>query len=161
MGGRGLAKLATAGSCLRQPERRRPRAGARQGLPSSLAHTRSAQPKEGIEKTEPEDDGEAVEDDGAHRPERPEAGGADGDHVGIPSEERGAPPIPHAIYERWVKSATPQRAAKFGSCLPEDANRSQARPGESFALGASHFADDAGPTPIAPTGIHRQSHDYI
>jgi hypothetical protein len=64
MGGRGLAKLATAGSCLRQPERRRPRAGARQGarggtnvrMPSSLAHTRSAQPKEGIEKTEPEDD---------------------------------------------------------------------------------------------------------
>jgi hypothetical protein len=57
--------------------------------------TRSAQPEEGVEITEPEDDGEAVEDDGSHRPQRPGAGGADGDHVGVPTEERGAPPIPH------------------------------------------------------------------
>src|SRR6188474_1927334 len=57
--------------------------------------TRSAQPEEGVEITEPEDDGEAVEDDGSHRPPRPGAGGADGNRVGVPTEERGAPPIPH------------------------------------------------------------------
>ena len=72
------------------PEHKQPKR-----LRSFSGHTRSAQPEEGVEITEPEDDGEAVEDDGSHRPKRPEAGGADGDHVGVPSEERGAPPIPH------------------------------------------------------------------
>src|SRR6476661_8928163 len=57
--------------------------------------TRAAQPEEGIEITEPEDDGEAVEDDGSHRPQRPGACRADRDHVGVPREKRGAPPIPH------------------------------------------------------------------
>src|SRR5262245_35916593 len=65
------------------------------GVAITQRRIRSAQPEEGVEITEPEDDGEAVEDDGSHRPQRPEAGGADGDHVGVPREERGAPPIPH------------------------------------------------------------------
>lgn len=65
------------------------------GVAIAQRRTRSAQPEEGVEITEPEDDGEAVEDDGSHRPPRPGAGGADGDRVGVPTEEGGAPPIPH------------------------------------------------------------------
>src|SRR4029079_12123120 len=65
------------------------------GVAITQRRTRPAQPEEGVEITEPEDDGEAVEDDGSHRPQRPGACGTDGDHVGVPSEERGAPPVPH------------------------------------------------------------------
>src|SRR6476469_10865377 len=65
------------------------------GVAITHRRTRSTQPEEGVEITNPEDDGEAVEDDGSHRPQRPGAGRADGDHVGIPREKRGAPPIPH------------------------------------------------------------------
>src|SRR5215470_6484133 len=59
------------------------------GVAITHRRTRSAQPEEGVEITEPEGDGEAVEDEGSHRP-RPGAGGADGDHVGVPREEHGA-----------------------------------------------------------------------
>ena len=65
------------------------------GIAITQRRTRSAQPEEAVEITKPEDDGEAVEDDGSHRPPRPGAGGADGNRVGVPREERGAPPIPH------------------------------------------------------------------
>ena len=65
------------------------------GIAITQRRTRSAQPEEAVEITKPEDDGEAVEDDGSHRPPRPGAGGADGDRVGVPTEEGGAPPIPH------------------------------------------------------------------
>jgi hypothetical protein len=44
------------------------------GVAITHRHTRSAQPEEGVEITEPEDDGEAVEDDGSQRPPRPGAG---------------------------------------------------------------------------------------
>src|SRR5262245_32464988 len=57
--------------------------------------SRSTQPEEGVDITEPEYDGEAVEDDGSQGPKRPRAGGADGERVGVPREECGAPPVPH------------------------------------------------------------------
>ena len=81
-----LKMLAAATASARADVGRRLCAGSR--APSRRI---SAQLEEGVEKTEPEDDGEAVEDDGLHQP-RPGAGGADGDHVGVPSEERGTPP---------------------------------------------------------------------
>ena len=55
--------------------------------------TRSAQPEEGVEITEPENDGESVEDNGSP-PQWPGVGGANGERVGVPRKERGAPPIP-------------------------------------------------------------------
>ena len=64
------------------------------GIAITQRRTRSAQPEEAVEITEPEDDGEAVEDDGSHRPQSG-ASGTDGDHVGVPREECGALPIPH------------------------------------------------------------------
>src|SRR6185437_12324590 len=42
------------------------------GIAITKRRTRSAQPEEAVEITKPEDDGEAVEDDGSHRPPRQE-----------------------------------------------------------------------------------------
>ena len=72
------------------------------GVPITQHRTRSAQPEEGEEITEPEDNGEAVEDDDS-RPQRPRAGGADGERVGVPREERGAPPIPRDCHFRVTR----------------------------------------------------------
>ena len=74
----------------------------RSGL-RSRAGTRSAQPEEGVEVTEPEDDGEAIEGDGSQRPPRPGAGWANGDRVRVPTEKRGAPPIPHEGHFRIAR----------------------------------------------------------
>ena len=82
--------------------------GRRADLPTigvAITHrrTRTAQPEEGEEITEPEDNGDAIEDDGSHRPQRPGAGGADGDHVGVPSKECGTPPVPHEGHFRVAR----------------------------------------------------------
>src|SRR4029078_2866774 len=88
-----------------EPQRKEEGDRATRSLPTIgvvITHrrTRSTQPEEGVEITEPEDDGEAVEDDVSHRPQRQGACRADRDHVGVPREKRGAPPIPHYCHFR-------------------------------------------------------------
>ena len=73
------------------------------GLAVAMRCNQSAQPEEGIKITEPEKGRDAVEDDGSYRPQWPGTGGVDCEHVGEPTEEGGAPPVPHDGHMRIAR----------------------------------------------------------